>query len=97
VAIRWPIISLAKYFTRMYVLAVPDPDRPSGGGPGPARYAGLGIQFAVTILVFVLLGQWADRKAGTGGLFTILGMFVAFGGTLYSLLRTLNKDDRDRR
>jgi F0F1-type ATP synthase assembly protein I len=57
----------------------------------------LGIQFAVTILVFVLLGQWVDRKAGTGGLFTILGTFVAFGGTLYSLLRTLNKDDRDRR
>ena len=81
----------------MYVLAVPDPNRSSGGGPGPARYAGLGIQFAVTILVFVLLGQWADRKAGTGGLFTILGTFVAFGGTLYSLLRTLNKDDRDQR
>jgi F0F1-type ATP synthase assembly protein I len=81
----------------MYVLAVPDPNRSSGGGPGPARYAGLGIQFAVTILVFVLLGQWADRKAGTGGLFTILGTFVAFGGTLYSLLRTLNKDDRDHR
>lgn len=81
----------------MYVLAVPDPDRSSGGGPGPARYAGLGIQFAVTILVFVLLGQWADRKAGTGGLFTILGTFVAFGGTLYSLVRALNKDDKDRR
>jgi F0F1-type ATP synthase assembly protein I len=81
----------------MYVLAVPNPKRSSGGGPGPARYAGLGIQFAVTILVFVVLGQWADRKAGTGGLFTILGTFVAFGGTLYSLLRTLNKDDRDRR
>ena len=81
----------------MYVLAVPDPNRSSGGGPGPARYAGLGIQFALTILVFVLLGQWVDRKAGTGGLFTILGTFVAFGATLYSLLRTLNKDDRDHR
>ena len=81
----------------MYVLAVPDPNRSSGGGPGPARYAGLGIQFALTILVFVVLGQWADRKAGTGGLFTILGTFVAFGGTLYLLLRTLNKDDRDGR
>ena len=81
----------------MYVLAVSDPNRAGGDGPGPARYAGLGIQFAVTILVFVLLGQWADRKAGTGGLFTILGTFVAFGATLYSLVRTLNKDDRNRR
>jgi len=75
---------------------VPDPDRPGSGGPGPARYAGLGIQFAVTILVFVVAGQWADRKAGTGGLFTILGTFLAFGGTLYSLVRTLNKDNRDK-
>jgi F0F1-type ATP synthase assembly protein I len=57
----------------------------------------LGIQFAVTILVFVLLGQWADRRFGTGGLFTILGTFVAFGGTLYSLVRSLRQDDRDRR
>jgi F0F1-type ATP synthase assembly protein I len=89
-------LSLAKFFTRIYVLAVPDPKLSDGGGPGPARYAGLGIQFAATILVFVLLGQWADRKAGTGGLFTILGTFVAFGGTLFSLLRIL-KDDRDRR
>ncbi len=76
---------------------MPDPDRPSGGGPGPARYAGLGIQFAVTILVFVMVGQWADRKAGTGGLFTILGTFLAFGGTLYSLIRSLKKDNRDGR
>jgi F0F1-type ATP synthase assembly protein I len=76
---------------------VSEPERPAGGGPGPARYAGLGIQFAVTILVFVVVGQWADRKAGTGGLFTILGTFLAFGGTLYSLIRSLNKDNQDRR
>jgi hypothetical protein len=81
----------------MYVLAVPDPNQSKGGGPGPARFAGLGIQFAVTILLFVLLGQWADRKWGTGGLFTILGTFVAFGGTLYSLVRALKSDDQDRR
>lgn len=74
---------------------MPDPDRPGRGGPGPARYAGLGVQFAVTILVCVLVGQWADRKADTGGLFTILGTFLAFGGTLYSLVRSLNKDNRD--
>jgi F0F1-type ATP synthase assembly protein I len=57
----------------------------------------LGIQFAVTILVFVVVGQWADHRFGTGGLFTILGTFLAFGGTLYSLTRSLNKDNKDRR
>ena len=66
-----------------------------GGGktPGPMRYAGLGIQLGVTILVFVLIGQWADRKLGTGGIITIAAAFLGFGGTMYSLIRQLNKKD----
>ena len=63
--------------------------------PGPLRYAGLGIQLAVTILVCVLLGQWLDRKVGTDGVFTILGALLGFGGTLYSLIRELSKADKD--
>ena len=55
------------------------------------RYAGLGIQLAVTLVVFVLAGQWADRKLGTGGVITILAAFLGFGGTMYSLIRTLTK------
>ena len=66
-------------------------------GPGPLRYAGLGIQLAVTILVCVLLGQWVDRKAGTDGVFTILGALLGFGGTLYSLIRELSRRDQDGR
>lgn len=57
------------------------------------KYAGLGVQLAASILVFVFLGQWLDRKAGTGGLFTILGAFLGFGGTMYGLIRSLNKGD----
>lgn len=57
------------------------------------RYAGLGIQLGVTILVFVLIGQWADRKLGTGGIVTIAAAFLGFGGTMYSLIRQLNKKD----
>jgi len=57
------------------------------------RYAGLGIQLGVTILVFVLVGEWADRKLGTGGIITIAAAFLGFGGTMYSLIRQLNKKD----
>jgi F0F1-type ATP synthase assembly protein I len=64
-------------------------------GSGPLRYAGLGIQLAVTILVGVLLGQWVDRRAGTDGVFTILGALLGFGGTLYSLIRELSRTDKD--
>jgi hypothetical protein len=57
------------------------------------RFAGLGVQLGVTILVFVLIGQWADRKLGTGGIVTIAAAFLGFGGTMYSLIRQLNKKD----
>ena len=61
------------------------------------RYAGLGIQMAVVLVVFVLAGQWIDRRLGTGGIITILAAFLGFGGTMYSLIRTLTrKDDGDR-
>jgi hypothetical protein len=57
------------------------------------RYAGLGVQLAVSLLVFVLAGQWADRKLGTNGVLTVVAAFLGFGGTMYSLIRTLNRRD----
>ncbi|MBA3522807.1 MAG: AtpZ/AtpI family protein [Gemmatimonadales bacterium] len=69
------------------------PDPAGGNTPGPMRYAGLGIQLAVILVVFVLAGQWADRKLGTGGIITIVAAFVGFGGTMYSLIRALNRKD----
>jgi F0F1-type ATP synthase assembly protein I len=57
------------------------------------QYAGLGIQLAASILVFVLVGQWVDRKLGTGGIATIVAAFLGFGGTMYSLIRSLNRKD----
>ena len=49
---------------------------------------------AVSLLLFVWIGQWADRQLGTGGLLTVLAAFVGFGGTMYWLIRSLRgKDD----
>ena len=72
-------------------MKAPEPGR--GNGPSPMRYAGLGVQLAVSLLVFVLAGQWADRKLGTNGILTMVAAFVGFGGTMYSLIRTLNRQD----
>jgi len=68
----------------------PDPERDKG--PSPMRYAGLGLQLAVSLLLFVWLGQWADRKLGTGGVLTILAALAGFGGTMYSVIRKLNRE-----
>jgi Putative F0F1-ATPase subunit Ca2+/Mg2+ transporter len=57
------------------------------------KYAGLGVQLAVSLLVFVLIGQWVDRKLGAGGIITVLAAFLGFGGTMYSLIRSLTKKD----
>jgi ATP synthase protein I len=58
------------------------------------RYAGLGVQMAASLLLFVWIGQWADRQFGTGGLLTVLAAFLGFGGTMWWLIRSLrSKDD----
>ncbi len=67
----------------------------SGDRSGATRYAGFGVQLAASLLIFVWLGQWADKRFGTGGLFTIVAAFLAFGGSMYSLIRTLNRKDDD--
>jgi len=74
---------------------VTSPDPGGRKSPGPMRYAGLGIQLAASLVVFVLVGQWADRKLGTNGILTIVAAFLGFGGTMYSLIRQLNRRDGD--
>jgi hypothetical protein len=59
------------------------------------RYIGLGVQLAASLLVFVWVGQWVDRKLGTGGIATVVGAFLAFAGTMISLVRSLNRKDGD--
>jgi hypothetical protein len=66
---------------------------PGKRGTGGMRYAGLGVQLAVSLLVFVWLGQWLDRQLGTGGLLTVVFAFIGFGGTMYWLIRSLSRKD----
>ena len=60
------------------------------------RYAGLGVQLAVSLLVFVWAGQWLDKRLGNTGMVTIAAAFLGFGGTMYSLIRTLNRQDNEK-
>jgi putative F0F1-ATPase subunit (Ca2+/Mg2+ transporter) len=69
------------------------PDRPGSKGPNAMKYAGLGVQLAVSLLFFVWIGQWADRRLGTGGLLTVIAAFLGFGGTMYWLIRSLSRKD----
>jgi F0F1-type ATP synthase assembly protein I len=57
-----------------------------------AKYAGIGLQFAISIIVFLFAGQWLDRKFGTSPIFLILGVFVGAGAAFYSMYRKLMAD-----
>lgn len=51
------------------------------------QYAGVGMQFGLTICLFALLGRWLDGRFGTGPWLLLLGVLLGFGGGTYSLLK----------
>jgi F0F1-type ATP synthase assembly protein I len=59
-----------------------------------ADFAGVGIQFAFAILVFLFAGQWLDKRIGTNGLFTIAGVFVGGGAAFYNMYRKISAAQR---
>ena len=57
--------------------------------PGAGAYAGFGLQFAISILVFLWIGQWLDKRFGTSPIFLLIFVFVGGGGAFYSIYRKL--------
>ena len=54
------------------------------------RYLGLGLQFVVSILLFLYAGQWLDRRLGTTPLFMIIGLMlgiIAAARSTYRMIR----------
>jgi F0F1-type ATP synthase assembly protein I len=51
------------------------------------RFAGVGVQYAATILVLTLLGIWIDNRAGTAPLFLLGFLLFGFVGATWSLIR----------
>ena len=62
---------------------------PEKGGGSGAEYAGLGLQFAASILLFLWVGQWLDRRLGTEPWLMIIGVFTGAGASFYSMYRKL--------
>ncbi len=68
--------------------------REEGGGTSAGSYLGLGLQFALSIVVFVYLGQWLDRRLGTEPWMLLSGLLLGAGGSFYSIYRKLMADLR---
>lgn len=73
----------------------PPPLREDNASIGAAaKYAGFGFQLAGSILLFLYLGQWLDRRVGTEPLFLLLGVFTGLAASIYSVYRSLMADQR---
>jgi len=55
-----------------------------------AAYFSLGLNMAVGVAVFTLLGYWADQKWGGGQIWTLVGIFLGLfycGYEVWKILR----------
>lgn len=68
-------------------LSVNDREAAAGGGaksPTPASFAGAGVQFVASILLFLYIGKWLDGKLGTAPWLLVAGVFVGAAAGFYS-------------
>lgn len=56
--------------------------------------AGAGLQFAISILLFLYVGQWLDRRFGWTPWGTLLGVFIGAAAGFTSIYRRLMGDLR---
>ena len=57
--------------------------------PSLGEYAGVGLQLALTIVVFMFAGMWLDRRLGTSPWLLILFVFGGAAAGFYSIYRKL--------
>ncbi len=51
------------------------------------RYTHLGLQYCLTLLLFVFGGQWADRRLDTEPWLLLTGALLGFGASTYLIVR----------
>jgi ATP synthase protein I len=57
--------------------------------PSAGDYAGIGLQFAFSIVAFMFAGMWLDRRLDTSPWLLILFVFGGAGAGFYSIYRKL--------
>ena len=58
------------------------------------RFAGVGVQYAATILFLTLAGIWLDERAGTAPLFLLVFLLLGFVGATWSLIQQVLSPDK---
>lgn len=71
--------------------------RPRSGGPEAGEMMGVGLQFAASILLFLFLGMWADRRLGTEPWLLIAGVFIGGTAGFWSIYHRLVVGPREKK
>jgi F0F1-type ATP synthase assembly protein I len=69
---------------------------PAKGGVQAGDLAGVGLQFAASILLFLFVGMWLDAKLGTEPWLLIIGVFTGGTAGFWSMYRRLVVEPRQR-
>jgi F0F1-type ATP synthase assembly protein I len=72
-------------------LQEPSPNRKSSQYNTYLKYSGLAFQLLAAIGVLGWLGYLLDKRFNLIPLFTLLFGFLAFGGMMYQIYRSINK------
>jgi len=72
------------------------PVRGATAGPSPASFAGGGIQFVISILLFLYIGKWLDSRFGTSPWLLMIGVLVGAVAGFYSFYRRIMSSSRER-
>ena len=64
--------------------------------PSVIEYSSLGFQIALTILVFLFVGIWLDKKLETKFIFTLIFTFLGFVGEFYKIIITVKELERKK-
>jgi F0F1-type ATP synthase assembly protein I len=62
---------------------------------GIGSYSTVGLDFTLSILVGLFGGRWLDRKLGTGGWLTVIGLCFGIAAGVRSLMRALRQANRE--
>ena len=60
-------------------------------GMGGSEFAGVGLQFAVTIVLFALAGIWLDKRLGSSPWLLIVLVLGGAGLAFWSMVRRMTR------
>tara|TARA_B100000614_G_C14562695_1_gene497748 strand:+ start:5116 stop:5313 length:198 start_codon:yes stop_codon:yes gene_type:complete len=55
------------------------------------KFSGIGIEMAVTVIIFLYLGKWLGSKFNHEQIGILIGIFLGLFGSIYNLIKQINE------